>query len=247
MSKEDEEESDIRNTINSNKSNKYIYNKKNIYSHIKKINIDLEGGNSPSNKRQSATPVYKRSPLLNPSLYKSNLGSNKNINKNKIYFTNKLNKQKITSPQNTHKFYSYGIALTSPNNITNKKNFENNDNNDNEIDQISISEKDGGKSKKYSKKINIKPQTNCREKPAKLTKKRIINNDDNNNENKSGILVNNSNVYSNKISLNTPKRPLLKCYLSPKFNNPQVFNNFYSINCQGNVNAPFKVINVFKK
>ena len=101
--------------------------------------------------------------------------------------------------------------------------------------------------KKYSKKINIKPQTNCREKPAKLTKKRIINNDDNNNENKSGILVNNSNVYSNKISLNTPKRPLLKCYLSPKFNNPQVFNNFYSINCQGNVNAPFKVINVFKK
>jgi len=247
MSKEDEEESDIRNTINSNKSNKYIYNKKNIYSHIKKINIDLEGGNSPSNKRQSATPVYKRSPLLNPSLYKSNMGSNKNINKNKIYFTNKLNKQKITSPQNTHKFYSYGIALTSPNNITNKKNFENNDNNDNEIDQISISEKDGGKSKKYSKKINIKPQTNCREKPAKLTKKRIINNDDNNNENKSGILVNNSNVYSNKISLNTPKRPLLKCYLSPKFNNPQVFNNFYSINCQGNVNAPFKVINVFKK
>ena len=61
------------------------------------------------------------------------------------------------------------------------------------------------------------------------------------------IKVGFSNVYSNKISLNTPKRPLLKCYLSPKFNNPQVFNNFYSINCQGNVNAPFKVINVFKK
>ena len=35
----------------------------------------------------------------------------------------------------------------------------------------------------------------------------------------------------------------LNCYLSPKNNNSQVFNNFYSINLP----VPVKVINVFKK
>ena len=60
------------------------------------------------------------------------------------------------------------------------------------------------------------------------------------------ITVNNTNTYLNNI--NTPKKVIGKCYLSPKCNNSQVFNNFYSINMGGNVNAPpFKVINVFKK
>ena len=36
---------------------------------------------------------------------------------------------------------------------------------------------------------------------------------------------------------------ILRCYLSPKNNKSQIFNNFYSINLP----APVKVINVFKK
>ena len=268
LPKEDGDETETRNTINSNKSNKYIYNKKNIYSHIKKINIDLSGDKTSNDRRQIATPVYKRSPLLSPSSYKLNLDSNKNNNKNKIYFTNKINKQKIiTSPQNNHKYYSYRAAFNSPNNNIIEKKLEKNLENkvikndkekDNEVEQISISEKYNEKNKKCVKKINAKIQGNSRDnytnnnnKINKLIRGRIINNGNINNENQSAVLVGNSNnTYLNSvnyININTPKKPLMKCYLSPKYNNPQVFNNFYSINCHGNVNAPLKVINVYKK
>ena len=245
--KEDLEESETRNTINSNMTNKGIYNKKNILSHIKKINIDLEG-KTLDDKRQSATPVYKRSPLLNSVLCKSN-NKNKNQRSKIIFPSNKIKKQeKINSPQNIHKLsklYSYGINITSPSNLT--KN-----NNENEIEQISITEKDKDKCKNYVKKINMKTQVNEREKEnnSKLNKKRenIIN--EINNENQNAISVNNSNNYLhnlNNIKINTPRKAMMKYYLSPKCNNSQVFNNFYSINMAGNLNAPFKVINVYKK
>ena len=79
-----------------------------------------------------------------------------------------------------------------------------------------------------------------------ITKKTNELNDIDSYENQSVITVNNTNTYLNNI--NTPKKVIGKCYLSPKCNNSQVFNNFYSINMGGNVNAPpFKVINVFKK
>ena len=243
LAKEDLEETDTRNTINSNMSNNVIYNKKNIHLHIKKINIDLEGKNL-NDRRQSATPVYKKSPLFNKILLKSN---NKNQNQNsKMIFppnNNKLKKQeKINSPQNDHKLYNYGINFISSSNINNKNNT------DNEIEQISISEKDKDKIKNYVKKINMKSQISEREKDkqSKLTKKRLNIFGDNTHENQSVLTVNNSNTILNNI--NTPKKIIGKCYLSPKVNNSQVFNNFYSINMGGNVNAPpFKVINVFKK
>ena len=243
LPKESEDESDKRNTINSNTGNKGIYNKKNIHSHIKKIDIDLEGKKT-DDRRQSATPVYKRSPLLNPILSQSN----KKIpsQRGKIIFpSNKIKKlDKITSPQNRPKanqLYSFGIAMTSPSLLNNNINKEN------EIEQISITSKD----KKYIKKNNLKAQIDERDKQAKLAKKRLnVLNDNNNNENPSGIALSNSNAYLrnlNNININTPKKALMKCYLSPKCNNSQVFNNFYSINMGSNVNAPLKVINVYKK
>ena len=64
-------------------------------------------------------------------------------------------------------------------------------------------------------------------------------------------MVNNSNTFLQHIkNVNTPNNgnnPVLSCYLSPKCNNSQVFNNFYSINCGGSMNMPVKVINVYKK
>ena len=241
LPKESEDESETRNTINTNNANKGIYNKKNIniHSHIKKINIDLEG-KTTDDRRQSATPVYKRSPLFNPVLCKSN----KKNPKSKIIFPlNKIKKEKINSPQNPpklNKFYSYGIAVTSPGNLNNKEN---------EIEQISIQEKD--KEKKYIKKNNMKLQLDEKEKQNKLTKRRInVLNENNINENQSAITISNSNAYLhnlNNIQIHTPKKALMKCYLSPKCNNSQVFNNFYEINMGGNVNVPLKVINVYKK
>ena len=49
-------------------SNKYVYNKKNII--IKKSKISI---NNAQERPNSATPIYKRIPALNPSIYKSNL------------------------------------------------------------------------------------------------------------------------------------------------------------------------------
>ena len=246
----DEEDTETRNTYNSNltEKEKGIYNKKNIHLHIKKINIDLEGKNA-NDRRQSATPVYKRSPLLNPVLFQSN-NKNKDYS-NKIIFpgsnTNKIKKQeKIISLQKGQKFnkiYKYGIAVTSPNLVKNK--------NETEIEQISITTNDIGKNKKYIKQINMKSPLDERNKQNNYSKKRItIYNESNTNENQTAITVSNSNAYLrnlNNIKITTPKKAMTKFYLSPKCHNSQVFNNFYSINMAGNLNAPLKVINVYKK
>ena len=68
-----------------------------------------------------------------------------------------------------------------------------------------------------------------------------------NGNNKNGSLISNhSNAFLNHIkSINNHEgvNGVLNCYLSPKNNNSQVFNNFYSINLP----VPVKVINVFKK
>ena len=67
------------------------------------------------------------------------------------------------------------------------------------------------------------------------------------NNNKNGtLLTNKSNAFLHHIKTinnHEENNSLLNCYLSPKHNNSQVFNNFYSINLP----APVKVINVFKK
>ena len=120
-------------------------------------------------------------------------------------------------------------------------------------------------SKKYIKKLNVKSykiknnnvkcferereQNKDKIKEKKINKKKI--NIYTGNNNSSGILINSSNTFLNHIrTINTPhngSNPILNCYLSPKYNNSQVFNNFYSIICGGTVNAPVKVINVYKK
>jgi len=252
MLNSEEEENVSRNTINSNISNKEkgIYNKKNIQFHIKKINIDLEG-KTPYDRRQSATPVYQRSPMLNPIFSNSNK-KNKNFTNKIIFPSSNLNKikkpEKVNSPQKgnkSNKLYNLGMAITSPNLIKNS--------NETEIEQISITANEKNKYKKYVKKLNMKTQIEEKDKPNKLTKKRfnIYNENNNNNiENQSAITLSNSNAYLynlNNIHINTPKKAMIKYYLSPKCNNSQVFNNFYSINMPGNVNAPVKVINVIKK
>ena len=248
MQKDEDDDSEIRNTTTSNISNNNgIYNKKNIHLHIKKINIDLEGKNA-DDRRQSGTPVYQKSRLLNPISYTSSY-RNQNYNNQIIFPNNNLDKikkqEKITSPQNAHKmnkFYKFGIAMTSPDLIKDMK--------ENEIEQISITAKNK-KYKKYLKINNMKTQVDEKDKQNKLAKKRLnMLNENNNNENQSAITLTNSNAYLtnlNNININIPKKAMNKCYLSPKCNNSHVFNNFYSIDVTGNLNAPFKVINVYKK
>ena len=111
-----------------------------------------------------------------------------------------------------------------------------------------MAEKDN-KNKNYVKKINIKSQISERDKNSKIEKRRMNLVEENNNEIHSLITMNN-NTYLNKvkgININTPKKRMIKCYLSPKCNNSQVFNNFYSINMGGSLNSGVKVINVYKK
>ena len=85
-----------------------------------------------------------------------------------------------------------------------------------------------------------------KKKMNKKIKKNInIGNTSTNNKNGS-LITNNSNAFLHHIkSLNNHEgvNGVLNCYLSPKNNNSQVFNNFYSINLP----VPVKVINVFKK
>ena len=59
------------------------------------------------------------------------------------------------------------------------------------------------------------------------------------------LLTNKSNEFLKRIKpINIREgNQILNCYLSPKNNKSQIFNNFYSINLP----APVKVINVFKK
>jgi hypothetical protein len=247
---EEEEKNKISHTI---ESNKYIYNKKNI---LKKIKINKK--NLAQERPLSATPIYKRVPALNPSLYQSNLkksnsflrkqsdniniNNQNNINNNDLqYYEHKLNR-----------YYSYGLKINTPSN----SNKIPRNTNDSLIKKVPLNEEKEKnlECKKYIKKLNVKSykiknnKDNNKNKDKKLVKKRININTGNNN---SGITFNNSNAFLHHIkNINTPhnsNNPVLNCYLSPKCNNSQVFNNFYSINCGGSMNVPVKVINVYKK
>ena len=262
---EEEEKNKISHTI---ESNKYIYNKKNII--IKKTKINKK--NLAQERPLSATPIYKRVPALNPSLYQSNLkksnsflrkqSDNININ-NHNNINNNINNQKprnkIKEKDNDlqyyehklNRYYSYGLKINTPSNRYKPRNT-----NDSLINKIPLNEEKEKnlECKKYIKKLNVKSykiknnKDNNKNKDKKLVKKRININTGNNN---SGITFNNSNAFLHHIkNINTPhntNNPVLNCYLSPKCNNSQVFNNFYSINCGGSMNIPVKVINVYKK
>ena len=259
---EEEEKNKISHTI---ESNKYIYNKKNII--IKKTKINKK--NLAQERPLSATPIYKRVPALNPSLYQSYLkksnsflrkqSDNININ-NQNNIKNQKPRNKIKEKDNDlqyyehklNRYYSYGIKINTPSN----SNKIPRNTNDSLIKKIPLNEEKEKnlECKKYIKKLNVKSykiksnKDNNKNKDKKLVKKRININTGNNN---SGIIFNNSNAFLHHIkNINTPhnsNNPVLNCYLSPKCNNSQVFNNFYSINCGGSMNVPVKVINVYKK
>ena len=272
---DDEEDTEVTKTID---SNKYVYNKKNIVIKKAKINIVQE-------RPLSATPVYKRIQALNPSLYQASfkqsgsfLKKQKNFGKNNITIqSNEMKKSIKKEKENQYfehklnRYYSYGVSITSPSNKNTKT--------ENELKCSINEEKDKDKennnfsNNKYIKKLNVKSYKikngtgkvndeqkelygKCFErdknkdkiKEKRITKKKINIYTGNNN---SSIMVNNSNTFLQHIkNVNTPNNgnnPVLSCYLSPKCNNSQVFNNFYSINCGGSMNMPVKVINVYKK
>ena len=274
---EEDEYNEVRHTID---INPYIYNKKNIITKKTKIiNIAQE-------RPQSATPIYKRTPALNPSLYQSSLKQSgsflknqKNLPKNcQIPSNTPMNAtKKINLKGNEYKlnrYYSYGVSITTPsNNKLTKNETENENETESTINKNQIStndEKDNLKCQKYIKKLNVKSykikndnneneigqrviygkcvdreKNKDRIKEKRITKKKINIYTGNN------TMVNNSNTFLQHIkNINTPhnaNNPVLNCYLSPKCNNSQVFNNFYSINCGGSMNMPVKVINVYKK
>lgn len=190
----------------------------------------------------------------------NNLNNNNqnNINnqqpKNKIKEKEKDNDLKYYEHK-LNRYYSYGLKLNTPSN-RNKipKNINNSLMNKNPITLNEEKEKNL-ECQKYIKKLNVKSykikSNKDKNKDKKLVKKRININTGNNNNNNSGIMFNNSNAFLHHIkNINTPhnsNNPILNCYLSPKCNNSQVFNNFYSINCEGSMNVPVKVINVYKK
>ena len=288
---EKEEGNKQTNTIEANHNN-YIYNKPNLI--IKKQN-SIKTNNKAQERPQSATPIYKRAPKLNPSLYKSNLQVSNSFRKEKLGNKQDIPKA-IDTPHNNknenikennnqfyphklNRYYSYGVSVTTPTNsklksniIENEALLNNNPSNTKSPKQIS--------DKKYMKKLNVKyyqqklnsieneyiiekkanygkifekerNEEKLKEKQKqkeKISGKKKVNiNIGNSNKIKNGRLISNkSNAFLQHIKTINNRdevNPVLNCYLSPKNNNSQVFNNFYSINLP----VPLKVINVFKK
>ena len=294
--KDEKEENKPSSTLEAN-HNHYIYNKPNII--IKKQNSTKKKIDNISQDRpSSATPIYKRAPKLNPSLYKSNIpNTNNSYRKDKIHNyketsdnipsnikkdneNNQVNNQENNQiyPHKLNRYYSYGVSITTPTNSKIKTNINENDNILHKNPSTVISPKSNSNfSKKYIKKLNVKSyqqklnaiqndnfyekkamygkiyerekneQKNKEKEKNKGKNKNNINIGNTSTNNKNGSLItNNSNAFLHHIkSLNNHEgvNGVLNCYLSPKNNNSQVFNNFYSINLP----VPVKVINVFKK
>ena len=289
----EEQENKPSNTIEGNHNN-YIYNKPNII--IKKQN-SIKATNLAQERPQSATPIYKRTPKLNPSLYKSNIPISNSFRKdkkpNKEYIQKTINspysvkrekdnfqgKENAHYPHKLNRYYSYGISITTPTN-SKKENIIENENLINKNPSINKSPKQNSNNcKKYMKKLNVKyyqqkldsiqndnffekkemygkifererneeKKEKEKQKEKNNIKKKInINIGNNNNKNKNSLLTNKSNAFLQHIKTINARdevNPVLNCYLSPKNNSSQVFNNFYSINLP----VPLKVINVFKK
>ena len=161
-------------------------------------------------------------------------------------FLNKLNK-----------YFSYDNA---PINIQLKNNSKNKENKDKNINKIPINNTSKLNDKnQYIKKINIKSykqklksleNDNFYEKREMYGKMYEKEKKEVGVKNKKTIgneilLTNKSNEFLKRIKpINIREgNQILNCYLSPKNNKSQIFNNFYSINLP----APVKVINVFKK
>jgi NIMA (never in mitosis gene a)-related kinase len=273
----------------------YVYNKPNLM--IKKQNSINSKNNIAQQRPQSATPIYKRTPKLNPSLYKSNLPVSNSFKKDKNYKetqqpnTPHYNKKDIKEINNyqhkLNRYYSYGLSITTPTHEAKaKSNLKEKEVTLQKNSSALISPKNISNCSKYMKKLNVKSyqqklnslqNDNFYEKQAmygkiferekneeknkekkkdldkdkdkeKITKKKQLNIDlrNSNNKKNGSIIPNNSNAFLNHIkSMNSQEgvNPVLNCYLSPRNNNSQIYNNFYSINLP----VPVKVINIFKQ
>ena len=190
------------------------------------------------------------------------INKNKNIKENNSQFY----------PNKLDRYYSCGISIATPTNSKQKSNFiKNNTLSAKSQKQISNKQymkklnvkyyyqqklKDVQNDNLFEKKANygkIYEKERNEEKDKEKQKEKISG------KKKININIGNSNKIKNRkfiskksnaflehiktINNREEVNPVLNCYLSPKNNNSQVFNNFYSIN----VPVPFKVINVFKK
>ena len=251
------------NINNRNSNNSYIYNKPNII--IKK-------NNSLTNSRTierpgSATPIYKRSPNISNIPVSNSFVTEKNKNRGGVNLKNRIPKIMINSPIIMNK---RNMNQDKDGNILNKLNkyfsYDNKDNNkeNKNINKIPINNNTKDTSKlndknKYIKKINIKSYKQKlkslendnfyekREMYGKIYEKEKKEEKAKNRKKAGGeiLLTNKSNEFLKRIKpINIREgNQILNCYLSPKNNKSQIFNNFYSINLP----APVKVINVFKK
>ena len=167
---EEEDEKDENKPSNTLEANhNYVYNKPNLI--IKKKN-SIKKNNVIQQRPQSATPIYKRAPKLNPSLYKSNLPVSNSFRKEKAI--TKENKQNIINtphnnkkeniqennhpyPHKLNRYYSYGVSITTPTNSKVKSNIKENDGLLPKNPSTVISPKPNSSNcKKYMKKLNVK-------------------------------------------------------------------------------------------
>ena len=258
---------------NNNLSNSYVYNKPNMIikknnsltgNKLNTLTIDRPGSAS-SNKREQKIKmgnVYMPNILISNSFVKEKNKNTGNINlKNKIpkIIINSpvaINKRKLNQEKEGYnilnklnKYFSY-----------NKDNNNNNINNKNHaLNNIPLNtDFNNNNENKYMKKINIKSYKQKlkslqndnfyekKEKYGKIYEREKKEKEKQIKKTENEILsTNNSKEILKRIKpINIREgNQILNCYLSPKNNRSQIFNNFYSINLP----APVKVINVYKK
>ena len=262
----------IEINYNNNINNSYIYNKPNMIikknnslngNKLNTLTIDRPGSATSANKRE---PKIKMGPLYTPNILISNSFINeKNKNSGNLNLKNKIpkiiinspvviNKRKMNQEKEGYNFLNKLNKYFSYNKVTNK----NNENNALNNIPIKTDSNNNNIENKYMKKINIKSykqklkslqNDNFYEKKEKYgkiyerekkEKERQIKKTEN-----EILSTNNSKEILKRIKpINIREgNQILNCYLSPKNNRSQIFNNFYSINLP----APVKVINVYKK
>ena len=258
--------------INNKNSNKtYIYNKPNII--IKKNNsltnnrtIERPGSATPIYKRAAYLSNIPVSNSFITEKNKNGVGVNLKSRIPKLMINSPIitNKRKMNEEKDgnnflnkLNKYFSYDNA---PINIQLKNNSKNKENKDKNLNKIPINNTSKLNDKnQYIKKINIKSykqklksleNDNFYEKREMYGKMYEKEKKEVGVKNKKTIgneilLTNKSNEFLKRIKpINIREgNQILNCYLSPKNNKSQIFNNFYSINLP----APVKVINVFKK
>ena len=231
------------------------------------LTIDRPGSATSSNKREQKIKmgnIYMPNILISNSFVKEKNKNNGNINlKNKIpkIIINSpvaINKRKLNQEKEGYnilnklnKYFSYNKDNNNNININNNKNHV--------LNNIPLNtDFNNNNEKKYMKKINIKSYKQKlkslqndnfyekKEKYGKIYEREKKEKEKQMKKNENEILsTNNSKEILKRIKpINIREtNQILNCYLSPKNNRSQIFNNFYSINLP----APVKVINVFKK